>query len=342
MILSLIASAASSSWISFASQLSMHPNTHLFSALALVYYFVKKSMDASTSLDTETSTKLTKEHLKWFHNYVLVAYNSHKPYYEFLAFFQEGIRDGDRVIWKTDRTDYRDNLLNLGCQVTTIDSKTVFTLSVKDYVRVDDEKSRARRVWHYNRQVYLRNYMIDSLNNSYTQPLDISYREKVALIHKYAKRHRDEDGSRAMHRGLAGFIQYQLAHPNRGVDWKMYACYMIETHDEASVCRDYLQLMRGVLGMQLVFRDDDVQTVVIDMENNITKPREPCDFVLVWRMNPEVDIQLLKETLKVIPKQFREILTPEEYKVTEIPTAHKEQGNVLFHCLDQCLSFLRK
>lgn len=297
-------------------------------------------MDASNA---KTSTGLTTAHKKWFHNFSTIAFNGHKPYNEFIGFFQEACPNkGCSAIIETDRTDYQSHLRNLGCQVTvTPEGKTVFTLTNKGYHELMEEFSESRRLWHYNRQVYLRNYLIEALNKEYIQPLDISYSEKTKIIRKYGKRHRDDGGSYPMQTHLARFIEYQLAHPDRLVEWKMYGCMLIETHKQASVCKDFLQLMRGILGIELVFRDDDVQTVV-DIETNVTKPREPCDFILVWRMNPNVDFKLLRDTLKVIPKQYHGVANRKAFTVTEIPTAVKEQSNVLINCLDQCLFYLRK
>jgi hypothetical protein len=341
MILSL-ASVTTSSWISFASEILMSPQIRFIVTVALIYHFINLSMD-NTSTST-SSNELTEEHLKWMYEYATISFNGHKPYHEFMDFFlRKGIKVGGLVAWDTAHSDNQENLLKLGCQTTTtLANNIIYTLPQKNYDKLHDEYKRARTMWHHTRQVYLRHYLIDALNNEYTQLLDISYREKVALIHEYGKKYKNDAGAWPMYVGLSGFILTQLAHPDQVVDWKMYACALIETFGEASECKNNLKIMRGVFGMQLVFRDDDVETVVTDIENNITKAREPCGFILVWRMNPEIDLRLLREFLKIVPKSFRRIANPEEYTLTEIPMNSKEQSSSLFNCLDQCLSFMRK
>ncbi|GAN10068.1 hypothetical protein MAM1_0317c09603 [Mucor ambiguus] len=281
---------------------------------------------------------------EFWYNLCMNAFKNNTLANDFILFFdgcKTAMPDG-RYSWKTSDPDYQYNLLQLSCAQLDIDT---FTLPVETVNIFINEKRKTRSKWHMERQMELRQHLQQTLKNVSTSPLDLNEDQKMALVKEFVSIHATDLGSVPFLKRLAGFLRYQIQHKHNVVEWRMSE--FILTQNDEEPMESYIRLLRGVLGMQLVYLDDDNEhsndTVAIDMHSNagntVTDPE------LIWRMSPDIDIHLLQDILKCMPKQAQ-TSTFEDYSVTDIPrTASHEHRNILqwiFDILGHCLSFLHK
>ncbi|CAO3652109.1 unnamed protein product [Mucor fragilis] len=253
---------------------------------------------------------------EFWSNLCMNAFNNNTLANDFILFFdgcKTAMPEG-RYSWKTSNPDYQYNLQQLSC--VQLDNDT-FTLPVETVNTFINEKRKTRSEWHTKRQMELKQHLQQTLKNVSTSPLDLNDDQKMALVKEF--------------------------HKHNVVEWRMSE-YILTQNDEEAM-ESYIRLLRGVLGMQLVYQDDDNEhsnnTVAIDMHSNANKAA--TDPELIWRMSPDIDIHLLQNILKYMPKKAQ---TFEDYTATDIPrTAFHEHRNILqwiFDILGHCLSFLHK
>lgn len=270
------------------------------------------------------------------------AFNNNTLANDFILFFdgcKTAMPEG-RYSWNTSNPDYQYNLQQLSC--VQLDNDT-FTLPVETVNTFISEKRKTRSEWHTKRQMELKQHLQQTLKNVSTSPLDLNDDQKMALVKEFVSIHETDLGSVPFLSRLAGFLRYQIQHKHNVVEWRMSE-YILTQNDEEAM-ESYIRLLRGVLGMQLVYQDDDNEhsnnTVAIDMHSNANKAA--TDPELIWRMSPDIDIHLLQNILKYMPKKAQ---TFEDYTATDIPrTAFHEHRNILqwiFDILGHCLSFLHK
>lgn len=275
---------------------------------------------------------------EFWHNLCVNAFNDNTLANDFILFF-DGCKTtlpDSSFSWKTSSPDYQYNLQQLGCHQLENDT---FTLPSETMSIFMSEKRKARSEWHVKRQMELKQHLQVTLKNISTSPLDLNNDQKIALVKEFTSIHETDLGSVPFLRRLAGVLRYQIQHKHNVVEWKMSEYILTQNNEEAM--ESYVRLLRGVLGMQLVYQDDDEHnndTVAIDMDNN-----KATDPELIWRMSPDIDIDLLQSILKYLPKQEQ---TFEDYKVTDIPRnqihKHKNIFQWIYDILGHCLSFLHK
>lgn len=279
---------------------------------------------------------------EFWSNLCMNAFNNNTLANDFILFFdgcKTAMPEG-RYSWKTSNPDYQYNLQQLSC--VQLDNDT-FTLPVETVNTFISEKRKTRSEWHTKRQMELKQHLQQTLKNVSTSPLDLNDDQKMALVKEFVSIHETDLGSVPFLSRLAGFLRYQIQHKHNVVEWRMSE-YILTQNDEEAM-ESYIRLLRGVLGMQLVYQDDDNEhsnnTVAIDMHSNANKAA--TDPELIWRMSPDIDIHLLQNILKYMPKKAQ---TFEDYTATDIPrTAFHEHRNILqwiFDILGHCLSFLHK
>ncbi|KAL7316321.1 hypothetical protein PS15m_005428 [Mucor circinelloides] len=287
-------------------------------------------------------TSITPIAQEFWSNLCMNAFNNNTLANDFILFFdgcKTALPDGT-FSWKTSNPDYQYNLQQLCC--IQLDNDT-FTLPSETVDTFTNEKRKARSEWHVKRQMELKQHLQKTLKNVSTSPLDLNNDQKIALVKEFVSIHETDLGSVPFLSRLAGLLRCQIQHRHNAVEWRMSE-YILTQNDEEAM-ESYIRLLRGVLGMQLVYQDDDNEhshdAVAIDMNGSNNKAA--TDPELIWRMSPDIDIQLLQNILKYMPKQAQ---TFQDYKVTDIPrTATHEHRSVLqwlFDILGHCLSFLHK
>ncbi|KAL0144312.1 hypothetical protein V8B55DRAFT_1485484 [Mucor lusitanicus] len=293
------------------------------------------------------STTTTPTVQEFWCNLCMNAFRDNTLANDFILFF-DGCKtptpDGSAYSWKTSSPDYQYNLEQLGC-ARQVDQDNTFVLPAETVNMFINEKRKTRSKWHEERQMELRQHLQQTLKNVSTSPLDLNADQKMALVKEFVSIHATDLGSVPFLKRLAGFLQYQIQHKHHVVEWRMSEFILTQNGEEPM--ESYVRLLRGVLGMQLVYQDDDNDNdndaVAIDMQsnNNATDPE------LVWRMSPDIDMHLLQDVLKCMPKQAQ-TSTFEDYTVTDIPRTaphHQQHRNILqwlFDMLGHCLSFLHK
>ncbi|KAL9544477.1 hypothetical protein MBANPS3_007606 [Mucor bainieri] len=321
----------------------------LYSFRVATNLFTDAAIQQFRALDKKTQGDIVAKALRtiqeFWCNLCMNAFRDNTLANDFILFFDScktPMPDG-RYSWKTSDPDYQYNLQQLGCAL--LDNDT-FTLPVETVNMFINEKRKTRSKWHEERQMELRQHLQQTLKNVSTSPLDLNDDQKMALVREFMSIHATDLGSVPFLKRLAGFLQYQIQHKHNVVEWRMSE--FILTQNDEEPMESYIRLLRGVLGMQLVYQDDDNEhnngTVAIDMQSSARKTA--TDPELIWRMSPDIDIRLLQNILKHMPKQAQTSTTLDDYIVTDIPrTASHEHRNILQWILDilgHCLSFLHK
>lgn len=273
----------------------------------------------------------------YWHDICIKAFNSDPKANDFVLFV-EGCKtqqaNNGVYTWVTSRQDYKDQLRQLDCQ-PLVDDDTTWTLPTETLSLFAETKRKARSDWHTHRQITLKNHLNETLTNI-NSPLNITNDQRLALVKEFARNHETDLGSVPFLRGLVGFLQYQLREKHYVAEWKMSE-YVLTQNNEDGI-ESYVRLLKGVLGMQLLYQDDDQSDrIVIDIDN--TNQQEETE--LTWRISPDFDNHLIQDILKYLPKEHNST----GYQISDIERIQSSHQNILqwiYEILSHCLSFLHK
>lgn len=241
--------------------------------------------------------------------------------------------------WTTTRPDYEQQLQQLGCQPVEGVSST-WMLPSEALIALNETKRTARTEWHTQRQLTLKKHLDETLA-LINSPLDINNDQRLALVRQFMKNHETDLGTVPFLRGLVGFLKYQLHDKRIVAEWTMSEYVLTQNNEDAM--ESYIRLLRGVLGFQLVYKDDeeDEDRLAIDMDNTPKEQGKEAD--LIWRMNPDLDNQFIQEILSCLPKEHN--TTGYHQSTALIPRNQPPHTNLIqwiYDLLTQCLSFLHK
>ena len=261
------------------------------------------------------------------------AFNDDTEANDFVLFI-EGckVQQADTCIWTTDKPQYVQWLQQLGCQSTT---DCTFTLSDEAVMELNKTKREARSAWHRERQITLKKHLDDTLV-LVNAPLDITNEHRLALIKEFIKSHETDLGSVPFLRGLVGFLRFQLRDSRYVAEWKMNEYILTQNNEDA--IESYIRLLRGILGLQLVYQDDEddhSDRIAIDMADK----EEP---VLLWRMNPHLDDHFIHQVLKCLPKEHNTTQYQFSPLIERTQPTHTNLIQWIYQMITHCLSFLHK
>ncbi|KAG0165341.1 hypothetical protein DFQ28_009406 [Apophysomyces sp. BC1034] len=214
---------------------------------------------------------------------------------------------------------------------TTDNSSSTYTLPAEEWTEYVAIKRRAREAWHEERQARLARRLDEALTQF--DPLVLTDEQRMALVREFALQHATDVGSIPFIRGLVGLLRFQLR-KNRLAEWQVSEYALTQNGEDAMLA--YIRLLRGVLGMHLVYRDQAENGITIDMT---TEPH------VTWRMNHALSDQQLSDMLKTLPRST----SVQTYQFSDIPRERSTSISV-FHprslfqwvgfLIRRCLSFL--
>lgn len=255
------------------------------------------------------------------------AFNNDADSSNFILFF-EGCKnltqDEQAYFWKTH--EYQDGFEKLGC---LLQDNNAFLLSLSDYATLSLIKSQARTQWHSNRQIELKQHLDRALNAISPLPLDITVEQRLALVREFMLNHETDVGSIPFVRGVVGFLKYQLQQRQFLVDWEMSEYVLTQNNEDA--IDSYIRLLRGVLGLQLVYKDQETK------DETVIHMQPP---VLVWRMNYDIDNSFIYQCLACLNKNPQTTTPFTDYKVTDIPRKQKNLIDWIYEILNQLSTLL--
>ncbi|CAO3629503.1 unnamed protein product [Mucor hiemalis] len=112
------------------------------------------------------------------------------------------------------------------------------------------------------------------------------------------------------------------------------------TQNNEDAMESYIRLLRGVLGFQLVYKDDeDENRLAIDMDNT---PKEQSESDLIWRMNPNFDNQFIQDILSCLPKEHNTTGYQSSALIPRNQPSHTNLIQWIYDLFTHCLSFLHK
>ncbi|KAI9483754.1 MAG: hypothetical protein EXX96DRAFT_559586 [Benjaminiella poitrasii] len=289
-------------------------------------------------------THLSDSAIQFWDDICIKAFNNDPSANDFVLFF-EGCKtvqqnDNSIYVWKTAHKDYQHNLEQLGCTLqTTNDIEPLFALPSDALSELLSQKGKTRADWHRNRQRALKEHL-DYLLQQPMPPLTLNNEHRVVLVKEFAQTYGSDLVSVPFLRGLAGLLKYQLKHRQCVAEWAMSEYILTQNNEDAMDA--YVRLLRGVLGMQSVYQDDQDDTVAIAMD----EPSQPSEPVLTWRMSPDMDNRLIQDIVRCLPNISD--VQQHGYKTTDIPrkqslsSEHKSLFQWIYDILSHCLSFLHK
>jgi hypothetical protein len=241
--------------------------------------------------------------------------------------FVEGCKTSvpEGYVWTTQQPEYQQYLCDIGC---TQSSPEKFILSSEALVRLSEIKKIARTEWHVHRQEQLKRHLKQTLAE--IQPLsELTHPQRLALVKEFASTHKADLGSVPFISGLRGFLRYQLAHKDYLIEWPMTEYILTQNNEEA--LEAYVRLLKGVLCMQLVYRDE-TQDVTIDIDDS--------QEILLWRMNPDLQNNMIHDILNCLSGNNN---TTSNYQKSSIPRIQHKQSLLdwIYTLLSHCLSFLK-
>ncbi|KAI8370375.1 uncharacterized protein BYT42DRAFT_582160 [Radiomyces spectabilis] len=214
-----------------------------------------------------------------------------------------------------------------------------FVLNLTQWQEYINVKNTARREWHAQQQMRSRQQLNVVLTE--TQPIpNLSEHQRLQLVKEFAQRHEINVGSVPFVRGLVGFLQYQLF-KGQLAEWRVSE-YVLTQNGENNL-KDYVNLLRGVLGLEVIYRDDDNVAITMDVDNN----GDAGEQYIVWRMNSWLSDDQLSQILRRFPRQTQ---SPDAYNLSEFhrDDAFISQSNShsIWHWIRSmvhyCISILRR
>ncbi|KAF7727131.1 hypothetical protein EC973_007992 [Apophysomyces ossiformis] len=168
-------------------------------------------------------------------------------------------------------------------------SAATYVLPVTTWTAYVQTKRKAREAWHEQLQARLSRQLDEALPQF--EPLLLTHDQRMALVREFARQHGVDVGSVPFVRGLVGWLRFQLR-KDQLAEWSISEYVLTQNGEEAMLA--YLRLLRGVLGMTLVYRDPTENSVAIDMT-----PTEPH---VTWRMSESLSDRHLSDILRALPQ----------------------------------------
>ncbi|KAI8093485.1 uncharacterized protein BX664DRAFT_329820 [Halteromyces radiatus] len=216
-------------------------------------------------------------------------------------------------------------LLSLG--FTPIDEQ-IYSITGEQWKAFGEAKRLQRKKWHEALQKRLEQHLREALDRI-QQPLTLTHVQRLVLVREFSRNHIKDPGSVPFLRGLVGCLRAQL-YKRKLVDWQVTEYVMTQNGEEPMM--DYIRLIRGVLGMKLVFRkhgsqiDDSLEHLekiprngMVTLDMTATSHFEPShttapvitaaaaatddDNYMIWRMNPDLSDEQLADILESLPRQ---------------------------------------
>jgi hypothetical protein len=196
-----------------------------------------------------------------------------------------------------------------------------YVLPGNTWTSFNEAKRQRRMEWHAALQQSL-TLRLKACIDRIQVPLDLMPGQRLVLVQEFARNHGNNVGSIPFLRGLVGCLRAQL-YKRQLVDWQVAEYVLTQNGEDAMM--DYIRLIRGILGMTLVFRkdgshDDTKHMVALDMTGvaaPFTSPQETTavpvmaaaaaveddDHYMIWRMNSALSDQELTDILECLPRQ---------------------------------------
>ncbi|KAI7859983.1 hypothetical protein BDC45DRAFT_495429 [Circinella umbellata] len=176
-------------------------------------------------------------------------------------------------------------------------------------------KRNARVAWHGERQRELRQQLKDTLKQ--VQPLaGINDQQRLALVKEFAQRFANDVGTIPFKRGLVGLLRYQLF-KYQLAEWDCYE-YVL-TQNGRDVMVEYVRLLQGVLGFQLVSKQQQNQegdSVAISIQQ---QGPDDDEEVLIWRTSDQLNDHIISDILNVLPREQ----AIQGYRLSKISRPHQ-------------------
>ncbi|KAI9304464.1 hypothetical protein BJ944DRAFT_266793 [Cunninghamella echinulata] len=179
-----------------------------------------------------------------------------------------------------------------------------YTLPGEAWSSFIDIKRKSRMEWHAHLQIRLFKQLQEALGRI-QEPLLLTSAQRLVLIQEFIRNHATDVGSVPFLRGLVGCLRFQL-YKTQLVEWQVEDYILTQNGEEAIL--DYIRLIRGVLGLQLLDQDKlNNDSVAINIpipspSQSINKNDHQTTY-LTWRMNANLSDQDLIDILDCLPRQ---------------------------------------
>ncbi|CAO3624833.1 unnamed protein product [Cunninghamella echinulata] len=204
-------------------------------------------------------------------------------------------------------TQHHDNYETLHQTLVTLGFKEKayeYTLPSETWSTFIDIKRKSRMEWHTLLQVRLSKQLQEALGRI-QEPLLLTSTQRLVLVQEFIRNHATDVGSVPFLRGLVGCLRFQL-YKTQLVEWQIEDYILTQNGEEAIL--DYIRLIRGVLGLQLLDQDKLCNdTIAINIptpssSQSINKNDHQTTY-LTWRMNANLSDQDLIDILDCLPRQ---------------------------------------
>ncbi|KAI9266826.1 hypothetical protein BDA99DRAFT_506772 [Phascolomyces articulosus] len=185
-----------------------------------------------------------------------------------------------------------------------------------------ETRRNARVRWHEQRQLELRQQLNDTLKHVQALGTGVNEKQRLALVKEFAHRFANDVGCIPFMRGLVGFLRYQLF-KHALTEWECYD-YVL-TQNGTDVMIEYVRLLQGVLGLELVSKQQQQgqegdDNVAITMDGTRQQQQQDTeDQILIWRMNDQLTDQALSDILSVLPREQ----AVQGYRLSNINRSHQ-------------------
>ena len=176
-------------------------------------------------------------------------------------------------------------------------------------------KRNARVAWHEQRQRELRQQLNDTLKQ--VQPLaGINDQQRLALVKEFAHRFANDVGVIPFKRGLVGLLRYQLFKYHLA-EWECYEYVLTQNGND--VMMEYVRLLQGVLGFQLVSKhrqNQEQDSVAISIQQ---QGQDDDEEILIWRTSDQLNDHIIADILNVLPREQ----AVQGYRLSNISRPHQ-------------------
>lgn len=245
--------------------------------------------------------------------------------------------NNNNVVYRNVQEQYKNKLLRLGFQPTTDDDST-WTLSMSHFNSFSKMFIKARTDCHYDSQVAFIKHTKEVIGIVNT-PLNITHEQRLILFKEYIHSTSENNGSLVLCQKLYTLFKLQLKEKQYLIEWKL-GYYTLYHGGDLEFIDQTVRLLKGVLGMPTVYRDDDDHQVVVEMEHTDPRYEEP---ILHLRMNPELNDQMISDFIKCIPSKYRNFLN-NDMQVSDVKRLAQSKPSIfqwIYQILSHYLSFLQ-
>ncbi|CAO3645004.1 unnamed protein product [Cunninghamella blakesleeana] len=190
--------------------------------------------------------------------------------------------------------------------------KDYYIISSQTWSSFIEIKRNSRMEWHAALQQRLSKQLKLALEQI-QQPLILTSFQRLVLVKEFMRNHSTDIGSVPFLRGLVGCLRYQL-YKTQLIEWQIDDYILTQNGEEAIL--DYIRLMRGILGFELINDHHHDDTVAINIPsppsslnssniniNNDSINNNEHPTLLTWRINANLSDQDLIDILDCLPKQ---------------------------------------